>query len=267
MISGVPDKFQQIRADLAAAFLLLSRVPVVWFTFDETTSPDFSRALWAFPIVGLVVGIIAGCFMLAGVDLGLPPLLIAGIGAVVMTLLAGAMHEDGIADTADGFGGGRDAARKADIMHDSRIGTYGVMALVLSTICRIAIIMGLMEIFSGWTFVLIIAGMGAAARFQVLVLLQFFALSPFAKLGMVTSKPSAVQFIVGLVIWAELLRLLTSFGMELLVVVVTTVVTVWLGRLATRQIGGVTGDVMGTSIILGEIGAGLTIIAANHLIG
>lgn len=266
-MSGLSDKITAIRADLAAAFLLLSRIPVVWFTFDKDIQPDFSRALWAFPMVGLVVGTVAGCFILAGIDLGLPPLLIASIGALVMVLMTGAMHEDGIADTADGFGGGNDAARRADIMHDSRIGTYGVMALVLSTTIRIAIIIGLMEIFSGWTLVLIIAAMAAAGRFQVLILAQFYGLSPFAKLGMVIRKPTPIQFLVGFVIWAELLRLLTSFGIELLSIFVTMVVTVWLGRLATRQIGGVTGDVMGASIILGEIGVGLSIIAANHLIG
>ena len=262
-----PGIFAKISADLAASFLLLSRIPVVWYSLDEKNSPDFVRALWAFPLVGVVIGGISGCFLLAGFDLGLPSLLTASIGVLVMTMLTGAMHEDGIADTADGFGGGRDATRKATIMHDSRIGTYGVMALVFATIIRIAIIMGLMEIFSGWSLVLMVATMAAAGRFQVLTLLQFYDLSPFAKLGLVTGKPKPIHFAIGIFIWAELLRILTSFGVELFAIVVTTIVTMWLGRLATRQINGLTGDVMGASVILGEIGLGLSVIMANHLIG
>ena len=123
--------------DCAAAFLLLSRIPVTWYRFPEDQPPDFISSLWAFPVVGLVIGAITGGCLVLAEFLMLPSLVAAAAGLLVLALLSGAMHEDGLADMADGFGGGRDVESKIRIMHDSRIGSYGVMALILGSAARL----------------------------------------------------------------------------------------------------------------------------------
>jgi len=92
---------------------------------------EIARASWALPVAGLLVGLggaaIYSVARMTGLTAG-PAAMLAVTGTVLIT---GAIHEDGLADTADGFGGGRTSDRKLDIMRDSRIGTYGACALVI----------------------------------------------------------------------------------------------------------------------------------------
>ncbi|MDA7599477.1 adenosylcobinamide-GDP ribazoletransferase [Alphaproteobacteria bacterium] len=261
----VPSIINRLKSDLGAAFLMLSVIPVFWHRFDDDKTPNLAPALWAFPVVGIVLGIIVGCFVQGGDDLGLPPMLAAIIGIMALVMVTGAMHEDGIADTADGFGGGRSPERKAEIMHDSSIGSYGVMALVLSTAARVTILVTLMDMFYGWTFILMMAAIIAGARYQVLILLHFFKISPYAKLANMAGAPHLSNIVAGLAIWAGLMWMLTSLTTIIVAGIMAFLSTIWLGRLATRQINGLNGDVMGASIIIGEIVIGTAVIIAAQL--
>jgi adenosylcobinamide-GDP ribazoletransferase len=253
---------QSLLADLAGACLLLSRIPVSWHRFDDDFPPDFVSAQWAFPVVGLLVGGIAGLVLWIAVSLDLPVIVAAALSLAVMLALTGAMHEDGLADTVDGFGGGRDAETKARIMHDSHIGSYGVMGLCLSTIARIGLLVALTEQSDGLMLVIIMATVGAGARFQVLAMLRLYPISSFAKLGMLTGRPNVRRGLVGMAIWiAPLMMFVPQLG-GVAAIVLATAISLWLGKLAVRQIGGLSGDVMGASIILGEISIMSCIIAA-----
>ena len=102
-------------------------------------SGELGRALRLAPLVGLVVGVCGALVTSIAVGgLGLPPLPAAllTIGATIW--ITGALHEDGLADVADGFGGAFERSRKLAIMRDSRIGAYGVLALILSIGLRAA---------------------------------------------------------------------------------------------------------------------------------
>jgi adenosylcobinamide-GDP ribazoletransferase len=95
--------------------------------------------------VGALVGACGALAYWGAAAVGLPPF-VAGVLAVAATLLVtGALHEDGLADTADGFGAGVTRERKLEIMRDSRIGTYGVAALVLSILLRAGAVASLVE--------------------------------------------------------------------------------------------------------------------------
>ena len=122
-------KIDLMLRDILVSTLLLTRVPVPnlpdkWFSRQ-------AQATWAFPIVGAIIGIIAVATILTTQHLDQPILVSSGIALAVCIILTGAMHEDGLADTADGFWGGYDATRRLEIMKDSAIGTYGVLALIL----------------------------------------------------------------------------------------------------------------------------------------
>ena len=121
-----------IRARLAEAHLavlLLTRLPMPRLA-DPV--PTLAQSVWAYPLAGLVVGAISSLSLFATLALGLPPVLAAGLAVTLQVIITGALHEDGLADVADGFWGGRERVRRLEIMRDSRIGSYGVAALVLS---------------------------------------------------------------------------------------------------------------------------------------
>ena len=106
--AGTTPRRQSLIGDCAAAFVLLSRLPTGWHQFPADNPPNFTSALWAFPVVGLVIGSATGLTLSGTAALALPPLVAAALAIFVSLLLSGAMHEDGLADMADGFGGGHD---------------------------------------------------------------------------------------------------------------------------------------------------------------
>ncbi len=123
------------RDEFVAALMLLTRLPVGRLA---RTAPPPGQAVWAYPVVGAMVGLAGAGVFWAAAAAGLPPTLSALFAVATTMLLTGGLHEDGLADTADGFGGGRDRARKLAIMRDSRIGSYGALALMLSLAVRVA---------------------------------------------------------------------------------------------------------------------------------
>ena len=118
--------------ELQLAFALLTRLPIGRLP-DKV--PKTGDAAWAFPLVGFVIGGISGAaFLFCGAFL--PPMPAAFIAIATGIALTGALHEDGLADVADGFGGGQDRSTKLDIMRDSRIGTFGIVARAQKQIQR-----------------------------------------------------------------------------------------------------------------------------------
>ena len=91
-----------------------------------------------FPVVGALIGLSIGCLCLALRAAGLPDLAAAALALGAGALLTGALHEDGLADVADGFGGGRDTASKLEIMRDSRLGTYGALILLVGFAAKVS---------------------------------------------------------------------------------------------------------------------------------
>ena len=225
---------------------------MTWHRFKDDQPPDFISSLWAFPIVGLVIGAAGGGVLAAGQALALPSFAVAICGLAAMILLSGARHEDGLADMADGFGGGRTTEAKIRIMHDSRIGTYGVLGLVLTVAIRLGLYMTCLDMFSGWSLVLFIAVIQAAGRLQPVVQLSAFRISPCepGPIDRSAQRNSACRRgVICLAPMVWLLGPITTASM----IIPALALAIWLGQLATRQVGGLTGDVMGATVILTEI--------------
>src|SRR6185436_17000465 len=128
---------QRLVNDLKIGFIFLTRLPLRHQ--QAIAKGELSRALWAAPIVGIGVGLLgAGSYALAVQALHLPPLPAAALAVATTVIVTGGLHEDGLADVADGFGGGATRERKLEIMRDSRIGTYGVCGLILSFMLRVS---------------------------------------------------------------------------------------------------------------------------------
>src|SRR5947209_13356271 len=118
--------------DLAAAAAFLTRLPVPW----GEGPPNLARAYRTFPLVGAVIGAAIGAVDLLLLRIGLPAIAAAALALGAASLLTGALHDDGLADIADGFGGGGDKAAKLAVMRDSRVGTYGVLVLVTAFVAK-----------------------------------------------------------------------------------------------------------------------------------
>lgn len=209
--------------------------------------PDPAAATWAYPVVGALVGAGGGLVALAAHGMGLPPMVAAGWALAAATLLTGVLHEDGLADTADGFGGGRDAARKLEIMRDSRIGSYGAVALALSLILRGSALAELAR--SGWVLPAWMVA-GALSRAAILVLL--LVSRPARPDGLATALVGRHRpKLIGLFAAALLAATLPAWA-ALLAVASMIASTAVVGRLAHRQVGGYTGDVLGAVVVVTE---------------
>ncbi len=243
--------------DLGAAFSLLTRLPMP----RRQAAADPNRSFWAYPIVGLAVAGIAALVLAGAAWIGLPGLLTGLLAVLVMLALTGAFHEDGLADTADGFGGGLDRARKLEIMRDSRIGAYGVIALVLSIGLRAAAIAGLFAHSPGTAAGALIA---AAALSRAMMVFLLFRLPPARAggLGAGAGQASAGSLAAALAIAALTGFVTLGFGGGILALLSAAASAWLLLLLARRQIGGHTGDVLGAAQQVSEIAVLILLLAA-----
>jgi adenosylcobinamide-GDP ribazoletransferase len=228
-----------LRADTIACLAFYTRLPV---NAGDTAGRSFADAQWAAPLAGLAVALCGAiAFWLAGV-VGLPSSLAALIAVATTMLASGALHEDGLSDMFDGFGGGRTRERKLEIMRDSRIGSYGAAALIFSILLR------------GGALVAI-AAPGAAALALIAAHMSARALMPLFMHLLPPARSDGLSAGVGAVRQETATAALVLGGVALLplglgaVIVAAILLVIWtffLKRLAERQIGGQTGDVLGT---------------------
>ena len=116
--------------EMAFAASFLTRLPLRFPS--PSAEPDLlPRTMTWFPLVGAGIGLITGLVYLSASGLGATPALAGWLAVVATVVLTGGLHEDGLADFADGLGGGNTREEKLAIMRDSRIGSYGVLAMVL----------------------------------------------------------------------------------------------------------------------------------------
>lgn len=124
---------RQILDDIALCLVFFTRLPLPVFDFRGR---GLAAAIWAAPIAGAVVGLIGAMVFATAERFGLAMGPAAALALVATVVTTGCLHEDGLSDVADGFGGGKSRGRKLEIMRDSRIGAYGAMALALSLLIR-----------------------------------------------------------------------------------------------------------------------------------
>jgi adenosylcobinamide-GDP ribazoletransferase len=241
-------------AELSDAARFFTRLPLGAGTFEQGA---LARAAWAFPIVGAAVGIIAALAYAIADRLGFPPLAASLIAIGASVLATGGLHEDGLADTADGLGGGGDRAQKLAIMRDSRSGAYGVMALIFSLGLRGAALAALTGSAAGPALI----AAHAVSRAGIPLVMRFLAPARPDGLGASAGQPddAAQAWCAGLAVAAALLCLGLSRGGVAVAVAAVAVAVV--GLVARRQIGGHTGDVLGAVQQAGEIAVLLTAAA------
>lgn len=238
--------------DIPTAIGLLSRLPV------HTDGKRGAAAAWAFPLVGLITGGVAAASAWVLLSSGLSASLTAGIALVVMITITGAMHEDGLADTVDGLWGGWDKMRRLEIMKDSHIGAYGVIALVLSLMLRWAALTALAE--AGMLPVALIA-IAALSRAPMVVMM---ASMPHARDGGLSASVGRVDLKTAIVaVGIASIIAITLLGWAGITAMISvSIAGVFCTLIAQRKIGGQTGDILGATQQITEISALLAITIA-----
>ena len=239
------DKSPVSPRDMLLALVLLTRLPLPHL--PEAAFRRQARAVWAYPLAGAVVGGLAASFGWVGLALGLPAAAAAGIALAAGILLTGAMHEDGLADSADGLWGGHDPARRLEIMRDSRIGTYGVLALVMSVLLRWSALTVLLATSQLWPLV-------AAAIWSRALMPVLMGALPNARgdgLSRSVGRPALAPVAGALLLGLALGFLLGGSGFALPALLAALAALV-VAALARSRIGGQTGDILGAAQQLAE---------------
>jgi adenosylcobinamide-GDP ribazoletransferase len=221
--------------------------------------PDFPRLTRVLPLAGLVLGLLPALVLTSALGLGLGPWLAAALSVAAMTLSTGAFHEDGLADTADSFGGAT-RERRLEIMRDSRIGSYGAAALVLAFALRIGALAALVtrvDPSAAFTAVLITALLSRTAGLMPLVLLPPARLDGASHaVGQPTRETFwwAVALSAALAVALGAISGLPAAGTGLMLVL--SGLSGWgLTWLSARHIQGQTGDIAGAAQQVAEIAA------------
>jgi adenosylcobinamide-GDP ribazoletransferase len=240
------------------ALQFFTRIPVTgrlaaWVGF----SPAMLRASAAhFPGVGWVVGGLTAA-VLWGLSALLPPVAAAPWVAVVLStafgvMLTGAFHEDGLADLADGLGGSAQRERALDIMKDSRIGSYGAIALVLVLLAKVALLAMLAQ-GGGWLAVVALFAAHVTSRTMPLFVIRTLPHvgdTPQSKSKPLAESLSNAALLAGLVWWALAMALAWWLlpGVPWAGAVLGAALGLaWMWRLLQRRLQGFTGDGLGAT--------------------
>lgn len=237
---------RQVFDDMAHCLVFFTRLPLPQL---ELTGRKLSDAIWAAPVAGLVVGIIGAIVYAAAAVGGLTSGTAAAFALAATMLVTGCLHEDGLSDVADGFGGGSSRERKLEIMHDSRIGAYGACAIAMSILIRWSAIAALASPAA------VLVGLVAAHCASRALMPALMHLLPPARAdglsasaGLATQNTMLAAGSIGLVSLCLLgpHALLASALLLLLALF-------WWRAVCLRQVGGQTGDTIGALQQIGEI--------------
>jgi adenosylcobinamide-GDP ribazoletransferase len=253
---GSPGRFLRARRDIADALRFFTRLRVAE---SEPSAPlDIDRIAWAAPAAGVAVGLFGAFILALAALLGLPPLLRAAFATAALIAATGALHEDGLADVADGFGGGVTRARKLEIMRDSRIGAYGAIAIALALILRVGALAAALDggFWRAALGLMLVAALSRAAALTPLALLPpARADGAGAAAGRLDASALAAAWTTALVIALALGLVVLGVAHALLAALMSAAGALLMVALARRAIGGQTGDVAGAAQQCSEIAA------------
>ena len=234
--------------DLKITLVFLTRLPLR--PQGQVAMGDLASVVHWFPVVGLLVGAVGGVAFTLAHYLHLPswPAAVLALGA--MLLLTGALHEDGLADTADALGALPDRKRALEVMRDSRIGSFGTLALILVVGGKL----GALAAF--WEPLVAMAALIAAAAFSRALMPVVMWLQPSARgqgLAAQAGRPSVDRVLIGLALAAVLAILLLPAGQGLGAMLAAALVAALTAQTLGRAFGGCTGDTLGAVQQMSEL--------------
>lgn len=261
---------ETLSAQIRLAMTFLTRLPVSQDVEEgEDLKPPCSLAsvMWLFPLVGFAIGgagaLMLGLFSWVGVPAPVASTL--AIGGIIW--LTGALHEDGLSDIADGFGGGGDRDRKLEIMRDSRLGAYGAVTLAVVVVAKIAALSTIAAQDLGAAAGALIAAT-VWSRALIAPTMRWLEPARGDGLGAGAGEPSEGTSLKGLMlaVLLVLLVLINPAGWGVITVLFAGGLGAFaIGLIAFHQIGGYTGDVLGAIQAIAE--AAVLVAASAVILG
>ena len=235
--------------DILLSVSFLTRIPISKNLLFERNLMD---AAWSFPIIGGLVGFLGGMVALLLSYFNISPIIISFLTIGAIILLTGGLHEDGLADTADGFGINKNPEGKINIMRDSQIGVYGTLALIIAISVKAVALSELINKDQFFACVIALIVSGALSRSTIVGIAFFLEKASETGLASFAGKPKAdgagMCFLISILLCIFLLPL-TKVLAAILLSIVTTVI---IGFLSKKQINGYTGDILGAAQMLSE---------------
>lgn len=248
--------------DLRISLLFLTRIP--WpARSGEAGEPELltlAPATRFFPVIGMITGAIGALVLLAADWAQLPALAAALLGLAAIAIATGGLHEDGLADTADGIGGGPDRLTRLEIMSDSRIGAYGVLALIFTVALKAA---GLTAL-SAADGALTLFTAAAVSRGILPVFMRAMVHAKESGLAVAAGKPDFNPVAISVLIAAAILFLSFGFWISVGVALALAIVSGAIAWWVMQKLGGQTGDVLGAVQQISELVIILFVAAAGQ---
>ena len=224
-------------AELRSAAAFLTRVPARLLGVSTAAVPDFRQAARVFPVVGAVIGLAGGVVLVIADALGIPAMVAAALAIGTTVLVTGGLHEDGLADAADSLGGST-TEKKLEIMDDSRVGTYGAVALVFSILLRV-VALGAVATVGPFRAAFALIAAEAVSRAALVRLWHDLPAARMGGLSNDTGAPDQNAMLVALAVAA------VGLWATILAGALAIVATWTMIRLTARTLGGRTGDTLG----------------------
>lgn len=238
---------------LWATMRFITRLPVPEKWAAGVDFQQYGRGVPFFPVIGGIVGLIAGLLSLAVSQTGGGVYIGAIVYVLALAVLTGGFHLDGLADTCDGVFSARNRERMLEIMRDSRLGTHGGLALIFCILLKTFAVIELSRLpWEALLMLLICAPVAGRAGMALVMHHQRYAREGNGMgniyIGNISLREAAIMLLTGAVIIAALAGIpgLIATG-------VSYVVTYWLARGIARTLGGQTGDTLGAAEEVGEI--------------
>jgi adenosylcobinamide-GDP ribazoletransferase len=233
--------------EIRATLVFLTRLPPSLVGADVAARPDFTVAARMFPVAGALIGLSGGVALILAWLLGLPSLVAAGLAVGTSIALTGALHEDGLADAADSLGG-TTREQKLAIMEDSRIGTFGAVALIGSVLLRVATVASIMPRSPIAAVLALVAG-EAVSRAALVRQWHDLPAAKVSGLAADTGPPDyhAMLFALALAAVIVVITALPALGWRATILASVLAVVGAYGaiRLTANVLGGRTGDTLG----------------------
>ncbi|WP_341760417.1 adenosylcobinamide-GDP ribazoletransferase [Candidatus Endowatersipora endosymbiont of Watersipora subatra] len=245
----------------------LSRLPIKRFNLKKT--PDFASTAYAFPLAGIIIALPMGLIIVLATQTTMPDMVIAFLAVITMTVTTGALHEDGLADMVDGFWGSNEREKKLLIMRESTVGTYGVLVLVITSGLRIVLITTLLQKLSCSIAILLMIAVASLSRAAILIpwILLPPARAPMKEknqlcknqfsLSIIFGKPNSSAYLpTTLCSFPAIFILFTASGFlpGLCALLTAILMTQYIVSLSRRHISGCTGDILGATQQISELG-------------
>lgn len=243
---------------IAAGFLTI--LPLAAEGLADAGQRGFlASATVTFPLIGAAIGAAAALVLLMADAIDMPPLAAALLAVATLALVTGALHEDGLGDVADGFGGGRTREDKLRIMRDSRVGTYGVVSVVFSVALRAAALAALPVAAAAAALVTA----AALSRAGLPAVMHWLPPARGSGLGAAAGTPSVTRATAAAAIAVVIALATLGPAIGSVTAAAAAAGTALVALLARQHIGGHTGDVCGAAQQVSEIAALLAIAASR----